>query len=118
MVAAQAPSPSSPSMTHDPDDPWASADCATWDPSFSVFGLVQAEVWYCALVKGVGKVPFDPAQHTADQRATAVTISVIPVLPDQRPTERQLIAESSEWAKTVNPSIKALGTTLRGLHNG
>ena len=97
--------------------PWASADGAKWDPTFSVFGLVQAEVWYAALVKGVGKVQFDPLQHRPDQRVTAVTIAVVPVLATQQPAQRDMIAESSEWAKLVNPSIKALGTTLRGLHD-
>jgi hypothetical protein len=99
------------------DDPWSSADNATWDPTFSVFGLVQAEVWYAALVKGVGKVQFDPLQHGPDQRVTAVSIAVVPVLATQQPAQRDMIAESSEWAKLVNPSIKALGTTLRGLHD-
>lgn len=123
------PSPSSTGAPHAPvpparpappqalDDPWTSAEGATWDSTFSVFGLVQADVWYAALVKGIGKVPFDPLQHRPDQRVTAVTIAVVPVVPEQQPTQRDMIAESSEWTKLVNPSIKALGTTLRGLHD-
>lgn len=109
--------PARPAPPQAPDDPWASAEGATWDSTFSVFGLVQADVWYAALVKGIGKVPFDPLQHRPDQRVTAVTIAVVPVVPEQQPTQRDLIAESSEWTKLVNPSIKALGTTLRGLHD-
>lgn len=108
------------------EDPFEAADNATWDPSFSVFGQVQAESWFCVLqkkdeangIKG-GKVPFDPNQHDISGRVTAVKISIIPAIPGRGNTERELIAESQEWTKIVLPSIKALGPAwnLKGLHN-
>jgi hypothetical protein len=99
-----------------PDDPWARADTATWDPTFTVFGQAQIEVWTCALVKGAGKVPYDPALH-GDNCYTAVQLAVIPVVPGRETTERDLIAESREWTQLVNPSIRALGLNAKQLHN-
>jgi hypothetical protein len=98
-----------------PDDPWARADTATWDPTFTVFGQAQIEVWTCALVKGAGKVPYDPALH-GDNCYTAVQLAVLPVVPGRETTERDLIAESREWTQIVNPSIKALGLNAKQLH--
>lgn len=114
MVATTYPSPTAaasppPAPTPPADDPWDSADKAQWDPTFRVYGQVQANVWHCALVKGQGKVPFDPAIHPIDQRYTAVEIAIVPVIPGRQPVERSMIAESKEFAQIVNPSVKALG---------
>lgn len=90
------------------DDPFDSAS----DPKLApreYYGEVSVDCWYCALVKGQGKVPYDPAQH--ERRATAIDISVQP-LAEQGVTfalTRSMIAESREWAAIVWPSAKELG---------
>lgn len=92
------------------DDPFDSATNATLAPR-SYYGQIQADAWFCALVKGTGKVPFDPAQHKPEQRCVAVDISLIP-LPEQNvrfDIRRETIAESREWAGIIWPSLKALG---------
>jgi len=99
------------------NDPWASAE----EPEIrqpSYYGQVQLDMFYAVLVKGTGKVPFDPQQHKTDQRVTAIDISILPIA-DQNiayPVQRNMIAESKEWAGFVLPSIKALGITVRELN--
>lgn len=82
------------------------------------FGQVQTQAYYAALVKGVGRVPFDPSQHSADKRVTAIEISIAPLPggPIDNPIDRELIAESSDWAKVIKPSLLALSTDLRGIN--
>ena len=95
-------------MTFQQDDPFDSAS----DPHLApreYYGEASVDCWFCALVKGQGKVPYDPAQH--ERRATAIDISVQPV-PEQNVTfavARKMIAESREWAGIVWPSLKELG---------
>ncbi len=91
------------------DDPWAQADTATYDPSFSVFGQVDIAITYVVLQKGVGKVPFDPGTHDPKDRVIAIDITVFPVIAGRSPTKRNMLSESREWAAIVNPSIKAFG---------
>lgn len=72
------------------------------------FGQVVLDIWPCILEKGRGKVPFDPGQHDPNKRLTAVQVHVIPLAEHNmsRDVGRDLIAESSEWAKIVLQSIK------------
>jgi hypothetical protein len=83
------------------------------------FGQVQTDVWPCALVKGQGKVPFDPSQHSPDERRIAIDIRLAAwngkgVVFQ---VERGMIAESREWARIVKPSLQAIGQNLRGLNS-
>jgi hypothetical protein len=118
MVATTPPTPPTPpAQAGDTYDPYAAAMGATWDPTFRVFGQAQIEVYPCILEKGVGKVRFDPARHPVDRRCTAVEIVVLPVQPGRQPVERQMIAESREWAAIVKPSLLALSTDLGRIHN-
>lgn len=98
-------------------DPMATAMETELRPR-TYFGQVQSQAYYAALVKGVGKVPFDPTQHSADKRVTAIEISLMPLAggPVDNPIDRELIAESNDWAKTVKPSLLTLSTDLRGIN--
>ncbi len=81
-------------------------------PQSVMFGQVEFDIWPCVLVKGQGKVLFDPAVHDVSQRRISVGITLT-LLPDRngvsRTIERKMIAESAEWARIVLPSINALG---------
>lgn len=92
----------------DMNDPFAAADNATVQAR-QYYGKVEFDIWFCALIKGTGKVPYDPAVHK--QRATAIDILLIPIAEQNVTFEvkRQMIAESREWASIVWPSLKALG---------
>lgn len=89
-------------------DPLEAADTATLAPR-EYYGQVLLDTWFAALVKGVGKVPYDPTQHKS--RVTAIKIDVIP-LPETgitNPISREMIAESKEWVNYTLASLKALG---------
>ncbi len=108
--------------TQNVPDPFDSADKAqpreTGNKHY--FGSVLVDAWHAVLVKGEGKVVFDPARHSADQRVTALEIVVTP-LPRAGGVDyqikREMIAESNEWAKIVKPSLEKLGTNLKALQN-
>jgi hypothetical protein len=79
--------------------------------TFDLFGKVEITAWACGLVKGQGKVPFDPAQHKSRLTAIDVFIQPLPEIDIKYPKslEDHWIAEFTEWAKITLPSIKALG---------
>lgn len=93
-------------------DPWEMASNPRQLAS-GFWGKVEIDVWTCALVKGVGKVPYNPAEH--GQPNTAIDLAILP-LPEQnvqntKACERHLIAESTEWSKITWQSLKDLGIT-------
>lgn len=101
-----------------PADVWDSAENPQLRTSSDYYGQVKIDAWPCVLVKGTGKLPFDPALHTEDQRRTAVDMMIIPLaeMNVSWDVSRNLIAESREWASIVLPSIKSLGISLRELN--
>ena len=83
------------------------------------YGQVKVDTFFCVLVKGTGKVPFDPQKHSADQRRTSIEIAMFP-LPEMNisyDVSRNMLAKSREWAGIVLPSIKNLGISAQGLNN-
>jgi len=101
------------------NDPFDDAMNAEYKPlSRTFFGDIAVDIYYAVLVKGVGKVPFDPNQHDQDKRVTAITLTINP-LPGskaQYAVERELIAESKEWAQITKPSLRGLNTDLRAIN--
>lgn len=98
-------------------DPLESADNATLTRDY--YGQVLIDTWFCALVKGVGKVPFDPGNPEHKKRFTAIKIDLVP-LPEMNitnPILREMIAESKEWVSYTLASIKALGIKTADLRN-
>jgi hypothetical protein len=104
-------------------DPWATA----WNPpeqSSEWFGQITVNPWFCSLVKGIGKSPYDPNQldpNTGNptRRYTAIDLSLA-AITDQPidPITRTCIAEFGEWPDVILPSMKALGiNTLQELNN-
>lgn len=78
-------------------------------PAFELWGQAFASVWKAALVKGVGKVPFDPNNKDHKNAVYAIDISVVPILEQNaKLAERHLIQTSKEWELTQK-SIKDLG---------
>lgn len=86
--------------------------------SYTYFGKVTFDIWFCVLQSGVGKVVFDPQQHGQEQRRTAIDVSLEPLAEgrSQFTITRNLIAESREWAGVTLPSIKDLGLSARELN--
>lgn len=102
------------------DDPFAAADNAK-PRDFEVFGKTQVDARFIAFPGGGAKpVPFDPAIHTQDKMRTEVEIHIIPIAEQNISYDEyiKLLAESTDWIKIVNPSIKDLGIDgLRALNN-
>ncbi len=99
------------------DDPFAAADNPQVRPA-EYYGKLEVDAWFCALMKGQGKVPFDASLHPIDQRRTAVDLHIIPLagMNMNYPLTRGVIAESKEWAAVVWPSLRNLGVqSLREL---
>lgn len=99
------------------DDPFAAADNSQIRPP-EFWGKLEVDAWFCALIKGQGKVPYDATLHPADQRRTAIDMHIIslPSINLNYPVTRSLIAESNEWSKIVWPSLRDLGiNSLRDL---
>ena len=81
------------------------------------FGQIDVDLWRCVLVKGEGKIVFDPDKHSADQKRTAIDLTLTPLASSRfhDPIKRGLIAESTEWTQIIRPSLAALGIDLRAL---
>jgi hypothetical protein len=91
-------------------DPYDSASTAELAPR-AYYGQLHVDCWFCALVKGQGKVPFDAQAHGADQRCTAIDMSLVPISAQNvtRELKREMIEQSREWAGIVWPAIKEAG---------
>lgn len=92
------------------DDPFAVAQETAERPA-EFYGELSVECWFCALVKGQGKVPFDANVH--DRRSTAIDLVVMP-LSDHNITnafERSTLDWARDWTRITWPSLKALGIT-------
>lgn len=98
------------------NDPWDSAQNAKPRPQ-DYYGQVDLDVWFCALVKGKGRVPFDPQQH--ERRSTAIDLTIAPIsdMGLDFAITRNMLDWTREWAGMVLPSIKALAVeSLRKLN--
>lgn len=104
-------------------DPWATA----WAPPEQVsewYGQIKVNPWFCSLVKGIGRVPYDPTQldpntGNAPRRNTAIDLTLEVITESQMdPISRTVIGEFGEWVDIVLPSAKALGLPdLQTLNN-
>lgn len=100
------------------DDPYAVAQQRAEQPP-EFYGELSVECWFCALVKGQGKVPYDANIH--DRRSTAIDIAVVPLAEHNMTNtfERQTLDWARDWARITWPSLKVLGvTSLRDIKSG
>ncbi|MEJ5223525.1 MAG: hypothetical protein WHV44_03645 [Anaerolineales bacterium] len=95
-------------------DPWAEVNNP---PELQydnhLWGQVEINAWTCALVKGIGKVAWDEQAHGAQNRHTAIdiTIHALPEMDIQNEniTKRETLAWAKDWKTIILPSIKDLG---------
>lgn len=89
------------------------------------YGQMSVNAWFCALVKGTGKVAWDPNVTDPNtgqpmRRYTCIELKLTPMTDqaDLNPVERNMLAEFGEWTDIVLPSLKDLGiTSLQALNN-
>lgn len=80
--------------------------------------VVIIDAWHCALVKGLGKVPFDPGVHEERQKAVAVKLSVeCQGLNGTYSIDQDVLTSSKEWREFTLPSVQAIKKDLRSLMN-
>jgi hypothetical protein len=77
------------------------------------YGEISINVWWCMLVSGQGKVPYDektldPKTGKEPRRYTAIDLTVTPIGQDYD-MSRTMIAEFGEWKDVTWPSLRALG---------
>lgn len=81
------------------------------------FGVMDVDLYRCVLIRGEGKVLYNPDVHSEDQKRTAVDLTLNPVASARYhdPIKRELIAQSKEWTQIVRPSLQAIGLDLQSL---
>lgn len=99
------------------NDVWDQAANATVRPKV-YFGQIFTDAFFCVLRKGIGKVPFDPGQHPADDKLACIKIDGQCTKRDGSSfvVQREEIAEFRDWAGIILPSVKALGIHPRELN--
>ena len=101
------------------NDPWEAAEKAELQTSTGEFyGLAYVDVSFVKLVKGTGKIPFDPQTDNIADRRTNIDIQIEPIQPATFLPRRQLLDNSNAWVKITWQSLKDLGMlSLRELNN-
>jgi hypothetical protein len=91
-------------------------------PSRRIFGQVAVDTFPCTFEKNneekMVKVLFDAGRHSQDSKRTSVNITITPLpgSPAKFDTNRDMLAESKEWAQITKPSLLALNTDLRAIN--
>jgi hypothetical protein len=101
-------------MTDKVLDPWDAADQASEETAKSgfsseIWGQVNIQAWDCALVKGTGKVPFDPSQHK--RKSVAIDLFIYPIseMNLEFPVERHFVDFEPAWYKLTKQSAHDIG---------
>ncbi len=71
---------------------------------------VRGQAWKCVLIKGVGKVEYDPVAHAGMQPVSAVTLTFI---TKHSAFERSYLARDAEWQVFCSSATRA-GVDVRG----
>jgi hypothetical protein len=86
-----------------------------------LYGEFVLDAFFGVLEKGIGKVVYNPQQHSPAQRRTIIKVGIIPLVETklQFALEREFIAEFPKdgWLKVTLPSLHALNVKdLKALH--
>lgn len=79
------------------------------------FGQVTTEAYKCVLVKGQGKVRYDPAQHNGQRTSIAVHIIVTPCDPTAKLIEREMLNWTPEFVQGVRPSLEKVTPQIKAI---
>lgn len=81
--------------------------------------VVIVDAWACTLVRGQGKVPFDPSQHTQRQKCIAIKLGIACESRDGNAysVDQDVINSSKEWREFTLPSLQAIGKDLKSLQD-
>lgn len=113
-------------MTDQTLSPWDTA----WEPAqqsgywYYWYGQINLNAWFCTLVKGQGKIPWDPnlvdpVTGQPARRYTCIDLSLAPITDQPiNNIERSMLAEFGEWVDITLPSAKEIGLTNLQALNG
>lgn len=106
-------------MTTAAYDPYANAmtPVAQKPIEKTYFGeVVTVDAWNCMLIKGQGKVPFDPTIHDAQKMATAITLKIQCTRQDGTfyDVDQDTVNFAKDWQMTLR-SLQRVGKTLANL---
>lgn len=114
-------------MSYQPiTNPWDAANNPP-EQTKEVSGAVTINAWWCMLVPGQGKQPYDektidPKTGNAPRKYTAIDLTVEPLVESGMtfPVQRTMLAEFGEWKDTTLPSLRDIGfldaSQLNGKH--
>jgi len=92
-------------------------DDAMKDEPRRFFGQCTTEARKVVLVKGQGKVPYDPAVHNGQKVSTAACITVTPCDPTAKLIERDVVSWTPEFTQTIRPSLEKLVPQIKIVKN-
>jgi hypothetical protein len=91
--------------------PDAIDEAMTHQPS-RFFGCLTVDAYKCVLIKGQGKVPFDPTQHANLRTSVAINFTVAPLDPTRKLITREVLNWVREFRLVIRPSIEMLAETI------
>ena len=114
-------------MSYQPaTNPWDTVNNPP-EPTREVSGAVTINAWWCMLVPGQGKQPYDdktldPKTGKEPRKYTAIDLTLEPLAETNMtfPVQRTMLAEFGEWKDTTLPSLRDIGfldaSQLNGKH--
>jgi len=75
-------------------------------------GQLDVNAWTCVLVKGQGKVPYDPQAHQGQRTSTAIEFTVSPVDATQKLIQREMLNWTADFKGVCRPSVEALAEKI------
>ena len=89
-------------------------DAMTDEPS-RFYGQLDVFAFTCVLIKGEGKVAYDPAQHNGLRTSTAIEFTVTPCDATKKMIQRDMLNWTSDFKGIARPSIEALAEQIAGI---
>lgn len=102
-----------PHVENDPQE--AMWNRASTDEPFIIYGQISLHIWECMLVKGVGKVAYNPAIHAGERTSIAIDQRITPVDPTGRIIERNSLNWTGDWKGITRPSIEEQSQVIAGI---
>jgi len=72
------------------------------------FGKLSVDPYYVALIKGQGKVVYDPVTHASLRKHTLINFTVTPLDPTAKLIGRECLNWTAEYTQAIRPSIEVL----------
>jgi len=76
------------------------------------FGRVDVDARTVVLIKGQGKVPYDPQVHAGQKTSTAIEFTISPCDPTQKLIQREMLNWTADFKGVCRPSIENLASQI------